>query len=68
MSSLELIKVTVELQKSRKDLARADNALLVARAKLSTVVGKALGERGVDAWEVGQAMAESERQGAVTTV
>ncbi|MBY0249132.1 MAG: TolC family protein, partial [Nitrospiraceae bacterium] len=40
----ELVKATVELQKSRKDLARADNALLVARAKLNTVTGKALGE------------------------
>lgn len=40
----ELIKATVELQKSQKDLARADNALLVARAKLNTVTGKALGE------------------------
>jgi cobalt-zinc-cadmium efflux system outer membrane protein len=41
----ELVKATVELQKSKKDLARADNALLVARAKLNTVTGKALGER-----------------------
>lgn len=40
----ELVKATVELQKTRKDLARADNALLVARAKLNTVTGKALGE------------------------
>jgi len=40
----ELVKATVELQKSKKDLARADNALLVARAKLNTVTGKALGE------------------------
>ena len=40
----ELIKATVELQKSQKDLARADNALLVARAQLDTVTGKALGE------------------------
>ncbi|WP_447601323.1 TolC family protein [Nitrospira sp. Nam80] len=40
----ELVKATVELQKSRKDLARADNALLVARAKLNTVSGKSLGE------------------------
>lgn len=41
----ELVKATVELQKSRKDLARAENALIVARAKLNTVTGKALGER-----------------------
>ena len=41
----ESVKATVELQKSKKDLARADNALLVARAKLNTVTGKALGER-----------------------
>jgi cobalt-zinc-cadmium efflux system outer membrane protein len=40
----ELVKATVELQKSKKDLARADNALLVARAKLNTVTGKVLGE------------------------
>lgn len=40
----ELVKATVELQKSKKELARADNALLVARAKLNTVTGKALGE------------------------
>lgn len=40
----ELVKATVELQKSKKDLARADNALVVARAKLNTVTGKALGE------------------------
>ncbi|MCS6319687.1 MAG: TolC family protein, partial [Nitrospira sp.] len=40
----ELVKATVELQKTRKDLARSDNALLVARAKLNTVTGKALGE------------------------
>lgn len=40
----ELVKATVELQKSHKDLARADNALLVARARLNTVTGKALGD------------------------
>ncbi len=40
----DLIKATVELQKAQKDLARADNALLVARTKLNTVTGKALGE------------------------
>ncbi|MDN5942932.1 MAG: TolC family protein, partial [Nitrospira sp.] len=40
----ELVKATVELQKSRKDMARADNALLVARAKLNTVTGKVLGD------------------------
>jgi cobalt-zinc-cadmium efflux system outer membrane protein len=40
----ELVKATVELQKSKKELARADNALLVARAKLNSVTGKALGE------------------------
>lgn len=39
----ELIKATVELQKSQKDLARADNSLLVARAQLNTVTGKAIG-------------------------
>ncbi|UVT19713.1 MAG: TolC family protein [Nitrospira sp.] len=43
-AKFELIKATVELQKSQKDLARADNALLVARAQLNTVTGKALGE------------------------
>ena len=41
----ELVKATVELQKSKQDLARADNGLLVARAKLNTVTGKALEER-----------------------
>lgn len=41
----ELVKATVELQKAHKDLARADNALLVARANLNRVTGKALGER-----------------------
>jgi outer membrane protein, heavy metal efflux system len=40
----ELVKATVELQKSKKELARADNALLVSRAKLNTVTGKTLGE------------------------
>lgn len=40
----ELVKATVELQKSKQDLARAENALLVARAKLNTMTGKALGE------------------------
>ena len=40
----ELVKATVELQKSKKDLARADNALLVARGRLNTMTGKALGE------------------------
>lgn len=39
----ELVKATVELQKSDKDLARADNALLVARANLNKATGKALG-------------------------
>ena len=43
-AKFELIKVTVELQKSKKDLARADNALLVARANLNKVTGKALGD------------------------
>ena len=40
----ELVKATVELQKTRKELSRAENALLVARTKLNTVTGKALGE------------------------
>jgi len=40
----ELVKATVELQKAQKDLARADNALLVARTNLNKVAGKALGE------------------------
>lgn len=43
-AKFELIKATVELQKSKKDLARADNALLVARANLNRVTGKALGD------------------------
>ncbi|CUS35900.1 TolC family protein [Candidatus Nitrospira nitrificans] len=41
----ELVKATVELQKADKDLARAENALLVARANLNKIAGKALGER-----------------------
>jgi outer membrane protein, heavy metal efflux system len=40
----ELVKATVELQKAQKDLARAENALLVARTNLNKVTGKALGE------------------------
>lgn len=43
-AKFELIKATVELQKSKKDLARADNTLLVARANLNKVTGKALGD------------------------
>jgi len=44
-TKFELVKATVELQKSRKDLARADNALLVARARLNTVTGKGIGDQ-----------------------
>ncbi len=40
----DLVKATVELQKTRKDLSRAENGLLVARTKLNTTTGKALGE------------------------
>ncbi|ALA58049.1 TolC family protein [Nitrospira moscoviensis] len=40
----ELVKATVELQKTRKELSRAENALLVSRTKLNRVTGKALGE------------------------
>lgn len=40
----ELVKATVELQKTRKELSRAENALLVARTQLNTVTGKALGD------------------------
>ncbi|MGQ0555530.1 MAG: TolC family protein [Nitrospiraceae bacterium] len=40
----ELVKATVELQQADKDLARADNALVVARANLNKVAGKTLGE------------------------
>lgn len=40
----ELVKATVELQKTRKELSRAENVLLVARTKLNTVTGKALGD------------------------
>lgn len=39
----ELIKATVELQKADKEVARAENALVVSRANLNTVAGKALG-------------------------
>jgi len=41
----ELVKATVELQKAQKDLARAENALLVVRAGLNRVTGKALGDQ-----------------------
>lgn len=41
----ELIKGTVELQKADKDLARAENALVVSRANLNRVAGKSLGDR-----------------------
>ncbi len=41
----ELIKATVELQKAQKDLARAENTLLVARTNLNRVTGKALDEQ-----------------------
>ena len=41
----ELVKATVELQKAQKDLARAENTLLVARANLNKVTGKALGDQ-----------------------
>ena len=41
----ELVKAMVELQKADKDLARADNALLVSRANLNKIAGKALGEQ-----------------------
>ena len=41
----ELVKATVELQKAQKDLARAENMLLVARADLNRVTGKALGDQ-----------------------
>lgn len=40
----ELVKAKVELQKAQKDLARAENALLVARTNLNKVAGKSLGE------------------------
>ena len=43
-AKFELVKATVELQKARKDFSRAENALLVARTKLNTVTGKALGD------------------------
>lgn len=41
----ELVKATVELQKADKDLARAENALLVSRADLNKITGKSLGEQ-----------------------
>jgi len=43
----ELVKATVELQKAEKDLARAENTLLVSRANLNKISGKALGEQFV---------------------
>lgn len=41
----ELIKATVEWQKADKDLARAENALVVSRTNLNKVSGKALGDQ-----------------------
>lgn len=38
----EAVKANVELQKTKKDLARAENTLVVARHKLNTVTGKVL--------------------------
>lgn len=40
----ELVKATVELEKARKDLAKAESALLVARSNLNKITGKALEE------------------------
>ena len=40
----EAIKANVEMQKARKEVTRAENALVVARVKLDTLTGKALGE------------------------
>ncbi len=41
----ELVKATVELQKADKDLARAENTLVVSRANLNKIAGKTLGEQ-----------------------
>ena len=44
-SRFEAIKATVEVQKARKEINRTENALVVARAKLDLLTGKALGPR-----------------------
>jgi len=43
-AKFEAIKANVEVQKGRKELTRAQNALLVARTKLDVLTGKALGQ------------------------
>ena len=42
---LETMKATVETQKAKKEVARAQNALVVVRAKLNMVTGGALGKQ-----------------------
>ncbi|WP_455378502.1 TolC family protein [Petrachloros mirabilis] len=42
-TAFERMKATVETQKAKKEVTRAENALIVARAKLDTVTGGALG-------------------------
>jgi len=43
-AKFEGIKSNVEVQKARKELTRAQNALLVAKTKLDVLTGKALGQ------------------------
>jgi len=44
-TSFETMKATVEVQKSKKEVARAQNALLVARAKLDMLTAGGLGKQ-----------------------
>lgn len=43
-TSFDTMKSTVELQKAQKDVARAQNALLVAKTRLNTLTAGALGK------------------------
>jgi cobalt-zinc-cadmium efflux system outer membrane protein len=44
-TSFDTMKATVELQKAQKDVARAKNGLLVAKSRLNTLTGGALGRQ-----------------------
>lgn len=44
-TSFDTMKATVELQKAQKDVARAKNGLLVAKSRLNTFTGGALGRQ-----------------------
>jgi cobalt-zinc-cadmium efflux system outer membrane protein len=44
-TSFDTMKATVEFQKAQKDVARAKNGLLVAKSRLNTLTGGALGRQ-----------------------